>query len=636
MQVYQAKGNRVSIRLKVILPYLILTLIVAVTGVYVVTRLVANSLSERLTNQLLEAGRVVSDGIARQEIKHLEVARIVAYTRGVAEAMDASDNAQVITLAKPIAAGLDAENLIILNTDGKELLNLIKKPDQTIEEFRGQTGAANLPSAQAILASKNPEGLPQRGLGLNPIDNRYYYYSAIPVGLNNQLAGVIVVGTSLDSILPLFKSTSLADIILYANNGEAIASTLGSGMDDPEFLGSLTLPNEEYQALINSSEIVSGENATVQGRSYSIARSALRVSNDTLGAFAVALPLNFVLQSGSVSRNTYVLLYTAAMIGVVLIGYLISRLIINPLYSLVRTSQAIAGGDLTQRTNITSGDEIGALATTFDEMTGHLQQRTQELERTYHILEQMDRTKTSFIEVSAHELRTPLTLIKGYTQMIQLQANGNAELHNLSNGILDGTERLSEIVNSMLDVSKIDNKTLQLVTEKVQLSLVLMKVQKTFKAALEERRITLETKGLQDLPTINADPDLLFKLFYHLTMNAIKYTPDGGWITITGSVTDGYQGGQEVEIVISDTGVGIDKEHQELVFEKFYQTGEVNFHSSGKTKFKGGGPGLGLAIARGIVQAHKGSIWVESPGHDEERCPGSRFHVRLPVNGDFD
>ena len=103
-----------SIRLKVILPYLILTLIVAVTGVYVVTRLVANSLSERLTNQLLEAGRVVSDGIARQEIKHLEVARIVAYTRGVAEAMDASDSAQVVTLAKPIAVGLDAENLIII------------------------------------------------------------------------------------------------------------------------------------------------------------------------------------------------------------------------------------------------------------------------------------------------------------------------------------------------------------------------------------------------------------------------------------------------------------------------------------------------------------------------------------------
>lgn len=625
-----------SIRLKVILPYLILTLIVAVTGVYVVTRLVASSLSERLTNQLLEAGRVVSDGIARQEIKHLEVARIVAYTRGVAEAMDAADLQGVATLAKPIAVGLDAENLIIMNSEGKELLNLIKNPDQTIDEFDVQMGAMNLPSVRALMESGNPEGLPQRGLALNSIDGRYYYYSAIPVGLNNELAGVIVVGTSLETILPLFKSMSLADIILYTNGGEAIATTMGSGNSDPEFLETLAIPSEDFQSLVSSSEIISGENSTVEGRPYSIARSALRVSNDTLGAFAVALPLNFVLQSGSVSRNTYVFLYTLAMVGVVLVGYLVSRLIINPLYSLVKTSQAIAGGDLTQRTNITSGDEIGTLATTFDEMTGHLQQRTNELERTYHILEQMDRTKTSFIEVSAHELRTPLTLIKGYTQMIQLKANGNAEMHNLSNGILDGTERLSEIVNSMLDVSKIDNKTLQIVTEKVQISLVIMKVQKTFKAALEERRLTMETKGLQDLPTVNADPDLLFKLFYHLIMNAIKYTPDSGWITVSGSVTDGYQGGQEIEIVISDTGVGIDLEHQELVFEKFYQTGEVNFHSSGKTKFKGGGPGLGLAIARGIVQAHKGRIWVESPGHDEERCPGSRFHVRMPVNGEFD
>jgi signal transduction histidine kinase len=626
----------VSIRLKVILPYLLLTLVVAVTGVYVVTRLVANSLSERLTNQLLEAGRVVSDGIARQEIKHLEVARIVAYTRGVAEAMDAGDKQGVTTLAMPIVAGLDAENLIIINSEGDELLHLIKSPDQTIKEINQQIGAANLPSVHAILDSNNPEGLPQRGIAINPVDNRYYYYSAIPVGLNNQLAGVIVVGTSLESILPLFKNTSLADIILYANNGEAIATTLGAGNTDPEFLSSLSIPTEDYQNIVNTSEIISGENTSVQGRSYSIARSSMRVSNDTLGAFAVALPLNFVLQSGSVSRNTYVFLYTIAMIGVVLIGYLISRLIINPLYSLVRTSQAIAGGDLTQRTNISSGDEIGTLATTFDEMTGHLQQRTVELERTYHILEQMDRTKTSFIEVSAHELRTPLTLIKGYTQMVQLKANGDAELQNLSNGILDGTERLSEIVNSMLDVSKIDNKTLQLVKEKVQVSLVIMKVQKIFKPALEERRLTLETKGLQDLPTITADPDLLVKLFYHLVMNAIKYTPDGGWITVKGSVIEEKPGVQEVEIIISDTGVGIDPAHQELVFEKFYQTGEVNFHSSGKTKFKGGGPGLGLAIARGIVQAHKGTIWVESPGHDEERCPGSRFYVRIPVNSELE
>ena len=89
----------------------------------------------------------------------------------------------------------------------------------------------------------------------------------------------------------------------------------------------------------------------------------------------------------------------------------------------------------------------------------------------------------------------------------------------------------------------------------------------------------------------------------------------------------------DVEIIVQDTGIGIDPESQQLVFEKFYQTGEVLLHSSGKTKFKGGGPGLGLAIARGVINAHHGRIWLESPGHDEETNPGTTVFMRLPING---
>jgi signal transduction histidine kinase len=116
-------------------------------------------------------------------------------------------------------------------------------------------------------------------------------------------------------------------------------------------------------------------------------------------------------------------------------------------------------------------------------------------------------------------------------------------------------------------------------------------------------------------------------------INAIKYTPDGGTITISGKElplsSELPKGG--IEIVVSDTGIGIDPRFKELIFAKFYQTGELALHSSGKTKFKGGGPGLGLAIARGIVEAHHGKLWVESPGYDETNCPGSQFHVVLPL-----
>src|SRR5512146_384884 len=108
-------GFHMSIRFKVILPYLLLTLIVAVTGAYVVTRLVSNSLGERLTNQLLEAGRVVSDLMARQEIKHVEAARVIAYTRGVGEALQSGDVDQIKLLAKPVAGGLNVESVMIFD-----------------------------------------------------------------------------------------------------------------------------------------------------------------------------------------------------------------------------------------------------------------------------------------------------------------------------------------------------------------------------------------------------------------------------------------------------------------------------------------------------------------------------------------
>jgi signal transduction histidine kinase len=162
---------------------------------------------------------------------------------------------------------------------------------------------------------------------------------------------------------------------------------------------------------------------------------------------------------------------------------------------------------------------------------------------------------------------------------------------------------------------------------------VIEKVQSAFSSALKERELCFTTDGLAALPVIHADKDLLYKVFYHIVGNAIKYTPDGGEITVSGRTIEDANQGLEVEISVRDTGIGIDPQFHELVFEKFYQTGEVHLHSSGKTKFKGGGPGLGLAIARGIINAHHGRIWISSPGHNEETCPGTTVHVRLPRNG---
>lgn len=618
-----------SIRFKVILPYLLLTLLVAVTGAYVVTRLVARSLEERLSNQLLEAGRVVSDSMVRQEIKHVEAARLIAFTRGLGQALQDGDMGQVSALAAPAAVGLNVESLMVFDVQGQEVIHLIKQINNSNMDVSQPGRSATLPAVSELLGENNPESLPRRVLGNDPVDNRYYYFTAIPITFEEQVAGVVVVGTSLNTLLPWLKNISLADVILYDDSRQVMASTLGLLGEDVLLQQTISIPDELYQSALTVEGTVPGRNISVDGRWYSLAYGPLRVGNDQLAVFAVVLPLDFVVESGAVNRNNYILLYAGAMIGVILIGYLVARLLIDPLSKLVHASRAIANGDLTKRTEIKSRDEIGVLANTFDEMTENLQQRTLELEKTNKILEQMDQAKMRFIQVAAHELRTPLTLAQGYAQMVQVKSKDTEDVARYTRGILEGTTRMVEIIDNMLDVSRIDMNRLEIMSGEVELPAIIEKVHTTFASALLERQITFVVDGLEQLPPIQGDKDLLYKLFYHVIVNAIKYTPDGGRITVCGSEVNAA----EVEITIRDTGIGIDPENQKLVFEKFYQTGEVLLHSSGKTKFKGGGPGLGLAIARGIVNAHHGSIWLESPGHNETTNPGTTVFVRLPVNG---
>ncbi len=621
-----------SIRFKVILPYLLLTLIVAVTGAYVVTRLVANSLGERLSNQLLEAGRVISGTMARQEMKQLEAARIVAYTRGLGDALRTGDRDQLISLATPAAGGTNIESLTIFTAQGDETFHLIKQSDGSLMDVSRLGQASTFPMVAELLSENSPESFPKRELGTDPVDRRYYYFTAIPVVSENRVVGVVVVGTSLNTILPYLKSTSSSDVIFYDQSGQAIASTLGSQGTEQVFLRTISISLDIYNETIGQDKVVEGEDFKVDGREYSLARGPLKIADDRLGVFAVVLPRDFVVESGATNRNNYVLIYSLSMVGVILIGFLVARLIINPLSKLVHTSRAIAEGDLTKRTEIQSKDEIGVLAHTFDEMTGKLQQRTIELERTYEILEQMDRTKMRFIQVAAHELRTPLTLVQGYAQMTEIKSAGNEDLSKYSRGILEGTSRMVEIIDGMLDVTRIDSNLLEVMYTDVELDQVIEKVRKVFKDALEERNITLKTEGFSSIPVMQADKDLLYKVFYQVIGNAIKYTPDGREITVSAHVV-AENNTPEVEVIVKDKGIGIDPQYHELVFEKFYQTGEVLLHSSGKTKFKGGGPGLGLAIARGIINAHHGRIRLESPEHNEATCPGTTVFIRLPLSG---
>lgn len=271
---------------------------------------------------------------------------------------------------------------------------------------------------------------------------------------------------------------------------------------------------------------------------------------------------------------------------------------------------------------------------TFDRMRSNDQTAISDLRDALLTLERLDKAKLDFIEVAAHELRTPLTVIQGYADVLRNNTTVQADptIAEVVDGIARGTTRLHEIVNRMLDIGRLDTETLQISRVPVLLQSVLAELRNEFDAALRERNQTLIIKQAGEVPYIEADPGLIYKLFYQLLINAIKYTPDGGTITVTFWQTEVTGMGPALVVVVQDTGIGINPKHHKAIFEKFYRIGEVALHSTGRTNFKGGGPGLGLALVKGAVEAHGGMVWVESTGYDEETLPGSAFKVLLPIH----
>lgn len=252
------------------------------------------------------------------------------------------------------------------------------------------------------------------------------------------------------------------------------------------------------------------------------------------------------------------------------------------------------------------------------------------MNREQAALEKLDKSKSDFISIAAHELKTPLTLLEGYTSMmrdiLEQKQIFDEHLYLLMDGMNSGSRRLREIISDMIDVSLIDNQLLSLNFQPTWLHKLLDKIVLEYRDIIESRHMSMEVSRFDGDENINFyDGERIFQAISNVVSNAIKYTPDGGKISIEGRMLD-----ECYELFIIDSGIGVDPVNQSKIFSKFDPIGDISLHSSGKTKFKGGGPGLGLPIAKGIIEAHGGRIWVESDGYDEIACPGSTFHILLP------
>ncbi|MDY7080457.1 MAG: HAMP domain-containing sensor histidine kinase [Chloroflexota bacterium] len=265
------------------------------------------------------------------------------------------------------------------------------------------------------------------------------------------------------------------------------------------------------------------------------------------------------------------------------------------------------------------------------ELNFEIIQLNEELRRAMERVERMDQAKTDFLTVASHELRTPLTHVKGYANLLaelcDTRAVTTEQTAEITCSIGQAADRLETVVKAMIDLSQLEVDELDMFFVPTTLEAVMRIALEPWMKPIQLRRLHLAVQGVDGIPPIVADLQRLSQAFSNLVSNAIKYTPDGGNIAIHAWQMDNANFG----VVVSDTGVGIDPIDQGLIFNKFFRAGNSDLYSSGEYNFKGGGPGLGLSIARGVIEAHGGRMWVVSEGYDEVRCPGSAFHVVLPL-----
>jgi histidine kinase len=290
----------------------------------------------------------------------------------------------------------------------------------------------------------------------------------------------------------------------------------------------------------------------------------------------------------------------AAMLVAVVLSLIFSRSIISPVRAMSLATQRIADGHYDERVQVPGADELAQLAMRFNQMAEKLNQ--------------VESMRRRLIGDVSHELRTPLTAIKG--SMEGLMDGVLPAANETYQQIHAEADRLNRLVDDLQELSRVEARAYELDIRPVEVSSLVRTVTKRLSPQAESKRITLDLELAPDLPHVLADEDRAVQVLTNLTGNALQYTPEGGRITITAKRIGG-----EVQIAVRDTGISIPPEHLSRIFDRFYRV------DKSRSRQSGGGSGIGLTIARALVEAHAGHIWAESAGDGQ----GSTFIFTLPI-----
>jgi signal transduction histidine kinase len=318
----------------------------------------------------------------------------------------------------------------------------------------------------------------------------------------------------------------------------------------------------------------------------------------------------------STLNNTVAIFVAMTLIANAIIYITIYSTTIRPLNKLRAIAQTMTGGKYDERAAVMKKDEVGQLASAFNEMANAIQQREMSLQIAREQAERADRAKSMFLASVSHELRTPLNAIINLTKFVAMEFYGpvNQEQFEILGKTEASGKHLLNLINDVLDISKIEAGSLELFVEtNVSVEKIVALAVETGRNLLMNDTVTISYEVEPDLPPLTGDEQRIRQIVYNLISNACKFTSDGE------IVFRAYRCGDEVHFAICDSGPGIDVKDHEKIFDTFRQA---------KTGLrKGRGTGLGLPISRSLAEAHGGRLWLEStPGK------GTTFFVALPIH----
>jgi signal transduction histidine kinase len=614
-----------SLRAKLIIPYVFLTLIIALLGVFIITRLVAGSFQERFGNQLIEAGRVTADGIVRREQEHLENLRLLTFMQGVPEAFLERDELALRQVFESLAINNKIEVLGAIDDDGLGIVTLVYQEgvDGTETEFYiGEDYTEFAPVNKILAGVADERGDKYAGMLSTSVGDLLITTAPVYVG-DEEFAGVLFAGSRLDNLLTDIKLQALADVILLGTQGEVVATTL---VEPDEGFGELILPPDLIQSLAFNSL---NRDVELYEREYSVLYAPLEIRGDRAGVMGIALPNDFIVNTLSTSRNNFSLIFTLGTLAVILLGYILAQHIARPILRLRAMSQAVAGGDLEQSSGLLRSDEIGELANAFDIMTLRLRERTDEATRLYaeavqrakelaDINTRLQATQAQLVQSEklasvgqltagiVHDVKNPLAVIKGLAEELAEEPDMDEYSIDGLKTIRESASKANTIVTDLLKFARQSTPEMQSRDMRDTIESVMRLTEYLTRKGKVEVEAILPERAVM----ATYDPQQIEQVLINLLTNAVQAMPDGGTLTFDLSQSD-----DDVVLKVTDTGVGIPKENFARIFDPFFTT-----------KPEGEGTGLGLSVSYGIITRHGGHIDLSSTVGE-----GTTFTIHIPT-----